>query len=167
MSETPIAVVAATLPMRVGTDYPEPHNAPCRTRSRAALGEVFGLTGFGVNLLRLPPGSWSSQRHWHSHEEELVYVLEGTPTLITDAGETPLAPGMCAGFRAGAANGHQLVNRSDRMVVLLEVGGRSRDDVVEYSDIDMRWSTPAEAYTRRDGTRLEPSTGATVLPPAG
>jgi uncharacterized cupin superfamily protein len=153
MSETPPAVDAATLPVRTGTGYPPPHDAPCRTRARAALGDPFGLSQFGVNLLRLPPGAWSSQRHWHSHEDEFVYVLEGYPVLITDQGETPLSPGMCAGFPAGKANGHHIVNRSDREVMLLEVGGRSNDDVCCYSDIDLR-VTANGPFTRADGSPL-------------
>lgn len=151
MSDLPPAADAATLPIRTGSGYPPPYDEPCQARSRAALGDAFGLGQFGVNLMRLPPGAWSSQRHWHSHEDEFVYVLEGNPVLVTDAGETQLAPGMCAGFPAGAANGHHIVNRSDRMVVMLEVGGRSEADAVDYPDIDLR-VTATGPFTRKDGT---------------
>src|ERR1700758_3694683 len=108
-------------PTRVGTSYPPPFDAPCRARVRRQLGEAAGLTQFGVNLLRLPPGGWSSQRHWHSAEDEFVYVLEGEGVLVTDEGEQALRPGDCAGFPGGVANGHHIQNRSDRDLVLLEV----------------------------------------------
>ena len=109
-----IAVSALDLPARQGTDYPAPHDAPCRNRIRRALGDVFGLSQFGVNMLDLPPGTWSSQRHWHEQQDEFVYVLEGEVVLVTDAGEEVLRPGDCAGFKAGDPDGHHLQNRSDR-----------------------------------------------------
>ena len=104
--------------------------------------------------MTLPPGAWSSQRHWHSREDELVYVLEGEAVLVTDAGRTPLKPGMCAGFRAGSADGHHLVNETDAPVVYLEVGSRHMDDDVEYSDIDMRVVARGKGgvFTHKDGT---------------
>ena len=92
------ALAAMSLPVRRGTRYPAPFDAPCAAREKRALGDAFGLADYGVNLVTLPPGSWSSQRHWHSVEDELIYVLEGEPVLVTDAGRTPLKPGMCAGF---------------------------------------------------------------------
>ena len=101
-------------PTRVGSIYPAPFDVPCRERSRTRLGDAAGLTQFGVNILRLQPGSWSSQRHWHSHEDEFLYVLEGEVVLVTNAGEERLVAGDCAGFRAGDPDGHHLQNRSDR-----------------------------------------------------
>jgi len=157
MSDTrlpPAAIHAGALPPHRGASYPPPHDEPCRTRARTMLGDLFGITDFGVNLLTLQPGGWSSQRHWHSSEDEFVYVLEGTPTLVTESGETRLIPGMCAGFPAGAADGHHLVNRSDRPVLLLEVGSRKPGDVVDYPDIDLRWDSAAERYSRKNGEPL-------------
>src|SRR5258705_12097661 len=108
----------------VGPLYPPPFDLPCRARERTKLGDPAGLTQFGVNLCRLPPGTWSSQRHWHTHEDELVYVLEGEVVLVTDDGEEVLQAGDCAGFRAGDPDGHHFQNRSGADVVLLEIGSR-------------------------------------------
>ena len=139
-------------PERIGSDYPAPHDAPCARRRRRALGDAAGLGQFGVNQMRLPPGQWSSQRHWHSAEDEFVYVLEGEVVLVTNAGETILRAGDCAGFAAGVADGHHLQNRSDRDAVLLEVGSRRPDDdATVYPDIDMAWPAGAKAYTCADG----------------
>lgn len=138
-------------PFRQGTDYPAPHDAPVRDRRRWRLGDVAGLTAFGVNRLELDPGVWSSQRHHHSLEDEFVVVLEGEVTLIEDEGETVLKAGDCAGFKAGSGNGHQLVNRSDRMAVVLEVGSREPLDATVYSDIDMVWPAGGPWYAHRDG----------------
>ena len=104
----------AAVPARKGSGYPPPFDAPCAERVRQRLGNAGGLTDFGVNLMRLPPGNWSSQRHWHSHEDEFVYVLEGELTLIEDGGETVLRAGDCAAFAKGSGNGHHLINKSDR-----------------------------------------------------
>jgi uncharacterized cupin superfamily protein len=152
-----IAVSALDLPARQGTDYPPPHDAPCLNRIRRALGDAFGLSQFGVNLLDLAPGTWSSQRHWHEQQDEFVYVLEGEVVLVTDEGETVLRPGMIAGFRAGAANGHHLVNRSDKTVRVLEVGTRTAEEVAYYSDIDMmvRDSPNSCDYLTKDGRPLK------------
>lgn len=150
-SKPKAAVVAADMPVEMGSNYPRPYDEECRTRARAALGDRFGLSDFGVNRMALPPGAWSSQRHWHAQEDEFVYVLEGTPTLITDQGEIELSPGMCAGFRAGEANGHHIVNRGPGTAVLLEIGSRRNDDRVDYPDIDMRWSTPRQQFSRTNG----------------
>jgi uncharacterized cupin superfamily protein len=140
-------------PIRRGTGYPPPFDARCRDRVRAKLGDAAGLTQFGVNLLRLPPGQWSSQRHWHTAEDEFVYVLEGEGVLVTDAGEEVLKPGDCAGFPAGAPNGHHIQNRSDRELVLLEVGSRRpAEDACDYPDIDMVLPDARAGYHRRDGT---------------
>jgi uncharacterized cupin superfamily protein len=132
-----IPIRASDLPARRGSDYPAPHDAPCRERIRRALGDAFGLSQFGVNLLELPPGAWSSQRHWHERQEELVYVLDGEVVLVTDEGETTLTQGMTAGFRAGTGNGHHLVNRSDRTARVIEVGTRTVEEVAHYPDIAM------------------------------
>ena len=152
-----IAVSALDLPARQGTDYPPPHNAPCLNRIRRALGDAFGLSQFGVNLLDLAPGTWSSQRHWHEQQDEFVYVLEGEVVLVTDEGETVLRPGMVAGFRARAVNGHHLVNRSDKTVRVLEVGTRTVEEVAYYSDIDMmvRENADGWGYSTKDGQSLK------------
>lgn len=139
MSTTkPPSLHVAEIPERRGSRYPPPFNEPCLGRRNRNLGDPFGLKDFGVHLLTLEPGVWSSQRHWHTHEDELVYVLEGTPTLVTDEGETPLAPGAVAGFPAGTGNGHHVVNRSDAPATLLVVGSRKKDDDCYYSDIDLQ-----------------------------
>ena len=122
----------------VGSSYPAPFGEPCASRERQALGDALALTQFGVNLLTLPPGAWSSQRHWHEKEDEFVYVLEGELILITDSGEQRLTPGMAAGFPAGRRDGHHLVNRSDRPARVLEVGTRAAADYAEYPDVDMK-----------------------------
>jgi uncharacterized cupin superfamily protein len=152
-----IATAALDLPTRQGSDYPVPHNAPCMSRIRRALGNAFGLSQFGVNLMDLPPGAWSSQRHWHENQDEFVYVLEGEVVLVTDEGETLLRPGMIAGFRAGTANGHHLVNRSDKTARVLEVGTRTVEEVAHYSDIDMMVRENADGwdYFTKDGRPLK------------
>lgn len=141
----------AAAPTKHGTGYPPPHDAPCRDRQRWRLGDAAGLTQFGVNLQRLAPGVWSSQRHWHSAEDEFVYVLEGEVVLVTEAGEQVLTAGDCAGFPAGEPNGHHLQNRSGREAVLLEVGSRRTDDTCEYPDIDMAMDAAGD-FVRKDGT---------------
>ena len=144
----------ASIPPTVGTLYPTPFDQPCRARERKRLGDMAGLTQFGVNLLRLPPGAWSSQRHWHTHEDEFVYVLSGEVVLVTDQGEETLRAGDAAGFKAGDKDGHCLQNRSNLDACVLEVGTRSADSVGNYCDIDMvapAGGKPA-LYTRCDGT---------------
>jgi uncharacterized cupin superfamily protein len=136
---------------RQGSKYPSPHDLPCRERVRHVLGDAAGLTQFGVNLLRLAPGVWSSQRHWHAAEDEFVWVVEGKVVLVTDEGEELLVAGDCAGFKAGEPNGHHLQNRSSRDAVLLEVGSRDPRDETDYPDIDMRLKK-AQGFIRRDGT---------------
>lgn len=148
-----------TAPRRDGTAYPAPFDEPCRARRRTKLGDAVGLTQFGVNRLELPPGAWSAQRHWHTAEDEFVWVVEGEVVLIEDAGETVMRAGDCAGFPAGQAKGHHLVNRSDQRAVLLEVGTRRPDeDAVDYPDIDMTWTGGDACYRHRDGTPY-PSSG--------
>jgi uncharacterized cupin superfamily protein len=157
MPATPIAIRATDQPVKIGTDYPAPHDAPCRQRRRHTLGDAFGLSQFGVNLLELPPGTWSSQRHWHERQDELVYVLDGEVTLVTDEGETRLTAGMTAGFRAGSGNGHHLVNRSDATVRVLEVGTRTVEEVARYPDIGMMYRETAGSagYFTTDGRPLK------------
>lgn len=131
------ALDPATVEARKGSSYPEPWASACGEREKRALGDALGLNAFGVNLVRLPPGALSSQRHWHTHEDEFVYLLEGELTLITDAGEQTLKPGMAAGFPAAKGDGHHLVNKGKAWAVYLEVGNRSLDDEVSYPDIDL------------------------------
>lgn len=143
-------------PAASGSRYPKPFDEPCRERSWLRLGDAAGLTQFGVNLLRLPPGAWSSQRHWHSHEDEFVYVLRGEVVLVTDDGEDRLGVGDCAGFRAGDRNGHCLQNRSSRPAEILVVGSRVDEDHGEYPDIDMQF-VPGRyrgdaVFLHKDGT---------------
>ncbi|GAB3456841.1 cupin domain-containing protein [Massilia terrae] len=142
-----------TVPERRGTNYPVQFSGPMQGRIRQALGDAAGLTQFGVNLLRLPPGAWSAQRHWHSHEDEFVYIVSGEVVMITDEGEQTLRAGDCAGFPAGAPNGHHLVNRSNAPAVCLEVGTRNPErDAVDYPDIDMICEPGRNGYSHRDGT---------------
>jgi uncharacterized cupin superfamily protein len=136
-----------------GSRYPAPFDAPCAARIRRRLGEEAQLTDFGVNLLHLPAGAWSSQRHWHSAEDEFVYVLEGEVVLVTDDGEESLLPGDCVGFKAGIKNGHHLQNRSQQQAVVLEIGSRKvAEDEGEYPDIDMRFEKHRAGFVRKDGT---------------
>ena len=152
--DKPVAIDATSVPLRRGSNYPHPFSEPCAGRRKHALGDAFGLTDYGVNRVTLPPGTWSSQRHWHSDEDELVYILEGNPTLVTGAGRTRLEPGMCAGFAAGVPNGHHLVNDTERSVVYLEVGSRRRGEDVDYPDIDMQIKGRGlgGVYLHKDGT---------------
>ena len=133
------AIEAVSAPARVPMlTFPEPLASLMKGRTRHPLGNQFGLTNFGVNLTCLPPGSISAPRHSHSHQDEFLYILEGTPVLVTNAGETPLRPGMCAGFKAGSGNAHHLRNISDTTVVYLEIGDRTVGDVVTYPDDDVQ-----------------------------
>ena len=154
MPSTKPALPVDDLPVRTGSGYPSPHDVPCRQRRRRALGDAFGLSQFGVNLLELPPGTWSSQRHWHERQDEFVYVLEGEVTLVTNEGETVLKPGMVAGFRAGEANGHHLVNRSNAVVRVLEMGTRTVEETARYPDIAMMYRE-GEGYLTADGRPLK------------
>lgn len=141
------------VPGRTGSGYPPPFDQPCRDRARRRLGDAGGLTDFGVNLLELPPGAWSSQRHWHSAEDEFVWILAGEVTLIDDAGEHVLQAGACATFPKGDRNAHHLVNRSGAPVRCLEVGSRRPDaDACDYPDIDLRLDPGRDGYLHRDGS---------------
>jgi uncharacterized cupin superfamily protein len=154
MPSTKPALHVDDLPARIGTDYPAPHDVPCRQRKRTRLGDAFGLSQFGVNLLELPPGSWSAQRHWHERQDEFIYVLEGEVTLVTSEGETLLKPGMIAGFRAGVANGHHLTNRSKAVARVLELGTRTDEETARYPDIGMIYRE-GEGYLTADGRPLK------------
>ncbi|RYG88056.1 cupin domain-containing protein [bacterium] len=138
-----------------GTGYPKPFDAPVLARAWKSLGDVAGISQFGVNLVTLEPGVWSSQRHWHMHEDEFVWVLEGDVVLVTDAGETPMTAGECAGFKAGERDGHCFRNLSSRDVKLLVVGTRVERDYGEYSDIDMTFESEAKdgesVFRRKSG----------------
>jgi uncharacterized cupin superfamily protein len=142
-----------TVHARKGSTYPAPFNELARDRIKQAVGDAGGLSDFGVNLTRLPPGAWSSQRHWHSHEDEFVYVISGELTLITDDGEELLRPGDCATFAKNAANGHHLVNRSNGIAVYLEVGTRTKEGTCTYPDIDLLIDkSRGVQYLHKDGT---------------
>lgn len=141
------------VPLDTGSLYPAQFRTAVEGRARKRLGSAAGLTQFGVNLCRLKPGAASSQRHWHAAEDELVYVLEGEVVLCEDAGETVLRPGDVAAWKAGVADGHCLVNRSDRDAVFLEIGSRSAAETVDYPGIDMQMRRDAAGsrYVRRSG----------------
>jgi uncharacterized cupin superfamily protein len=141
----------AAAPARKGSGYPPPFDAPCTARTRRRLGDAGGLRDFGVNLMTLPPGGWSSQRHWHSHEDEFVYLLEGELVLVEDGGEAVLRAGDCAAFPKGTGNGHHMINRSSETAVYLEMGSRNPLDLTTCSDVDMMTSNADGRFTRKDG----------------
>ena len=155
MAEKRTAIVAAEAPPRVKpSNYPQPFAARMAGREKRPLGDLFGLTNFGVNLTRLAPNAVSALRHAHTRQDELIYVLQGRPTLHTDEGRTQLAPGMCAGFKAGSGNGHHLINETTEEVVYLEIGDRTPGDEGTYPDddlqavlVDGQWR-----FTHKDGT---------------
>ena len=153
----PIAVEAAQAPLRgKASNYPEPFFSRMGRREKRPLGDLFGLTNFGVNLTRIKPGGESALRHAHSRQDEFVYILDGEATLVTDAGETRLGPGQCAGFKAGTGNGHHLINRGTRDVVYLEVGDRSSGDEGSYPDDDIKAVLGEDGrwlFTHKDGRR--------------
>jgi len=145
-------IEVSSVPVVSGSRYPAPFDLPCAARARQRLGDAAGLTDFGVNLLRLPPGAWSSQRHWHSSEDEFVFVLEGEVVLVTDDGEELLRVGDGAGFKAGVKDGHHLQNRTPRDALILEMGSRKLDDEGEYPDIDMRFLKGRTGFAHKDGS---------------
>ena len=147
-----------SVPERKGSTYPAPFNELAKERIKQALGNAGGLADFGVNLTRLPPGAWSSQRHWHSAEDEFVYVISGELVLIADKGETNLRAGECAAFPKNTPDGHHLVNRSRDTAVYLEIGTRSVDDVCTYPDIDLHIDRKVGWYAHKDG-KLYPKPG--------
>lgn len=142
----------SSIPERKGSNYPAPFGRELGERVRQRLGDAGGLTQFGVNLLQLAPGAWSSQRHWHSLEDEFMFVVSGEVVLVTDEGETLLRAGDCAAFPATRPNGHHLINKSESMAVCLEVGSRNPSDDVVYPDIDMLFDPKTDGYTHKDGT---------------
>ncbi len=158
-SAFPIAVVAdQVLPRARKSLYPQAildvHGARLQGREKRALGELFGLQNFGANLTRLAPGAISALRHAHSQQDEFIYILQGCPTLYTDAGPTPLSPGMCAGFKAGSGDAHRLINESESDVVYLEIGDRSEGDQVVYPDDDLQaaFVDNSFCFSHKDGT---------------
>ena len=148
------AVVAEEVPGRSTTNYPEPFASRTKGRVKHALGDFFGLKNFGVNLTRLAPKTQSALRHAHAKQDEFVYVLEGTPTLVTDEGRTRLRPGMCAGFRAGNGNAHHLVNETNKDAVYLEIGDRTPGEMATYPDDDLALQVidGKFRYFHKDGT---------------
>jgi uncharacterized cupin superfamily protein len=152
----------AKAPRGAGTRYPAPYDEPCRAREWVRLGDAAGLTQFGVNLLTLKPGVWSSQRHWHTHEDEFVYVLDGEVVLVTDSGEETLRAGDSAGFPAGSTDGHCLQNRSAGDARILVVGSRHEADACDYPDIDMKLGPGRYqgrvVYTRKNGEPIKGDT---------
>ena len=153
----PTAIHAAdAAPRARASGYPTDLAAKVAGREKRPLGDLFGLSVFGVNLTRLIPGAWSSLHHRHSRQDEFIYVLEGAPTLITDAGATLLSPGMCAGFPAGGT-AHHLENRSAADVVILEIGDRTPGDEGSYPNDDLKAAMGPDGrwqYTRKDGSPL-------------
>ena len=153
---TPIAIRASEAPPRTRPSfYPAPFAKAMEGRTKRPLGDLFGLSNFGVNIVHLVPGGRSALRHAHTRQDEFVYVIEGEATLVTDAGDTPLKPGMCAGFKAGTGDAHHLINRSARDVVYLEIGDRSAGDEVDYPEDDIRVRTGPDGkkrYEHKDGT---------------
>ncbi len=149
-------VAATDVPYRAKRSLlPEPLASRLQLRDKRPLGDFFELANFGVNLTTLKPGGISSLRHAHTKQDEFVYVLEGRPTLVTNAGETLLGPGMCAGFRAGTGDAHQLVNKTSSDVIYLEVGDRTPNDAASYPDDDLKAefvSAGQWRFTRKDGT---------------
>ena len=148
----PKKIAVDQAPAVVGSRYPVPFDEPCVGRYRRCLGDLAGLSQFGVNLTRLPAGGWSSQRHWHTDEDEFIFIVSGEVVLVTDSGEETLVAGDCAGFKAGSGDAHHLQNRSQAQVVYLEVGARRPDeDEVFYPDIDLRVAKGRAGYTHNDG----------------
>ncbi len=154
---SPSLIDAASLERRTGSIYPEPFAAMVKGRSSLRLGAAGGLTQFGVNLVTLEPGAMSSLRHWHQNEDEFVMVTDGTCTLIDDHGEHPMQPGDCAAFRAGVANGHHFVNRTDKPASFLVVGTKAATEVAHYSDVDLmiRVEGGKSTFTKADGSPLD------------
>jgi uncharacterized cupin superfamily protein len=154
-AKRPVALLAAEAPARLkSSNYPEPFFSRMAGREKRPLGDLFGLANFGVNLTRLKPGGSSALRHAHAKQDEFVYILEGRPTLISDAGRTALKPGMCAGFKAGSGDAHHLVNESAEDVVYLEIGDRTPGETATYPDDDLAMAVVdgRMRFTRKDGT---------------
>jgi len=143
-----------TLEPRTASGYPEPYRSRCLPREKRQVGNALGLTTIGINHTILPPGKESSMRHWHTHEEEFVYVLSGEVVLITDVGEQTLQAGMCAGFPLGTRDAHHLVNRGVVPAVYLEISNRHPEDKAHYPDVDLMYNGASAAvrFTRKDGS---------------
>ena len=156
MHLTKPALDPMTLEPRTGSGYPEPYRSRVLPREKRQLGNALGLTKIGINHTTLPPGKESSMRHWHTHEEEFIYILSGEVVLRTDAGEQVLKAGMCAGFALGNTDGHQLVNRSSTPAIYLEVSNRDSQDEGLYSEVDLRWNAADSRgiFTRKDGSKF-------------
>jgi uncharacterized cupin superfamily protein len=155
MPSEPSAIAALEAPPRTKpSNYPEPFRSMMSGRTKRPLGDLFGLANFGVNITTLAPGAVSALRHAHTRQDEFIYIVSGTPTLYTDAGAQLLAPGMCAGFKAGTGDAHRLVNESAHDVVYLEVGDRSAGDEAAYPDDDLVAKLQAGEwqYAHKDGT---------------
>lgn len=142
----------STITVDVQSSYPRPFDEPCSGQTCQRLARSQGLTQFGVNLTVIPPGGWSSQRHWHSHEDEFIWVVAGELTLVTNAGEETLRSGDCAAFKAGDPDGHHLVNRSNRPTSVLEIGNSDPRDRCDYPEIDMIAGPGTAGYSHRDGS---------------
>ena len=142
-----------TLEPRTSSGYPEPYRSRVVPREKRALGNALGLTKIGINHTTLPPGKESSMRHWHTHEEEFIFVLSGEVVLRTDAGEQVLEAGMCCGFPLGTTDGHQLINRGSQPAVYLEISNRDPADAAEYPDVDLCYR--GGAFTRKDGSQFQ------------
>jgi uncharacterized cupin superfamily protein len=150
------ALDPATVEPRTASGYPEPYRSRCLPREKRPLGSALGLTRIGINLTTLPPGKESSMRHWHTLEEEFVYVVSGEVVLVTDAGEQTLVAGMCAGFTAGSGDGHQLVNRGSQPAVYLEISNREPGGTAHYPDVDLMFHgvDAAVKFTRKNGSKF-------------
>ena len=154
-AKRPDALFAADAPARARpSNYPEPFCSQMMKRQKRPLGDLFGLANFGVNLTRIAPGGASALRHAHSKQDEFVYILEGRPTLVTDAGRGELTPGMCAGFKAATGDAHHLLNETANDVVYLEIGDRTAGDEVAYPDDDLAVADGGghRRFTHKDGT---------------
>ncbi len=153
MNAIATAIDPARLPANTDSGYPEPYRSQVLPREKRALGDAAGLTKIGINHTTLAPGAASSMRHWHTHEDELVYVLAGELMLVTDRGEQPIKSGQCAGFPAGHRDGHQLVNRGTAPAVYLEISNRDEADAALYPDVDLVWNAPGSngGYSHKDG----------------
>jgi uncharacterized cupin superfamily protein len=154
------ALDPTTLAPRISSGYPEPYRSRVLPREKRALGDPLGLTKIGINHTTLPPGKESSMRHWHTHEDEFIFMLSGEVVVKTDAGEQILGAGMCAGFPASAdgksGDGHHLINRGTEPAVYLEISNRDKADQAFYPDVDLRFNGDSAAvkFTRKDGSEF-------------